>query len=357
MDVWALNLKGAAGIPFLGAASKCERGGRLVAVRRAGGGIDVGVLVRTRRWNSSAPAYRSFVVTASGGKKRSNRGGHSSSGKGENDPSIPEEDGLDVTTPQYDDKSKTNDCSRKPQFTLSNWRDVRANLVAKEQEHLLDTDGQGITSNEQPQMLSSKWAHPIPMLESGCVLLATEKLDGVPMFERTVILLLSLGSRDPRDRPFGVILNRPLRRKIKHMNPSNPHLATIFSDCSVHCGGPVEANMFLLKSSDGLLLPGFGEAVSGVYFGSRNNLDDAAVLVKKGAFMPRDFIFFEGYSGWEFDQLLDELESEYWVVASCSSHLVHQVYGTSSSNLWEEILQLMGGQYSELSRKPKQDDP
>ncbi|XP_074584251.1 LOW QUALITY PROTEIN: uncharacterized protein LOC141840227 [Curcuma longa] len=354
MDVWTLNLKGAGGIPFLGAVRKCERGGRLVAVRRAGGGIDVGVLVRRRRWNSSAPTYRSLVVRRTG-KKRSNRGGHSSSG--ENDPSIPEEDGLDVTTPQYDDKSKTNDYSRKPHFTLSNWRDVRANLVAKEQEHLLDTDGQGITSNEQPQMLCPKWAHPIPMLESGCVLLATEKLDGVPMFERTVILLLSLGSRDPRDRPFGVILNRPLRRKIKHMNPSNPHLATIFSDCSVHCGGPVEANMFLLKSSDGLLLPGFGEAVSGVYFGSRNNLDAAAALVKTGAFMPRDFVFFEGYSGWEFDQLLDELESGYWVVASCSSHLVHQVYGTSSSNLWEEILQLMGGQYSELSRKPKQDDP
>ncbi|KAG6520356.1 hypothetical protein ZIOFF_017405 [Zingiber officinale] len=70
---------------------------------------------------------------------------------------------------------------------------------------------------------------------------------------------------------------------------------------------------------------GLGEAVSGVYFDSRNNLDDAAALVEKGVvFMPQDFVFFEGYSGWELDQLLDEIEYEYWVVASCSSHLIHE---------------------------------
>ncbi|KAG6517343.1 hypothetical protein ZIOFF_020728 [Zingiber officinale] len=101
---------------------------------------------------------------------------------------------------------------------------------------------------------------------------------------------------------------------------------------------------------------GLGEAVSGVYFDSRNNLDDAAALVEKGVvFMPQDFVLFEGYSGWELDQLHDEIEYEYWVVASCSSHLIHEVSETFL-NLWEEVLQLIGGQYSELSRKPKQDN-
>ncbi|XP_074557624.1 uncharacterized protein LOC141813565 [Curcuma longa] len=127
-------------------------------------------------------------------------------------------------------------------------------LLAICSERLLDTDGLSITLSQQPQMLGSKWAHPIPMLETGCMLLATEKLDGC------------------------------------------------------QCSNVFEANMF-----------------------------------------------FEGYSGWEFDQLIDELESKYWVVASCSSHLIHEVSETSS-NLSEEVLQLMAGRYLELSRKPKQDD-
>jgi putative transcriptional regulator len=50
--------------------------------------------------------------------------------------------------------------------------------------------------------------------------------------------------------------------------------------------------------------------------------------------------------------LREEIESDYWYVAACSLNLI---CGGSSESLWEEILQLMGGHYSELSRKPKQD--
>ncbi|RWW11466.1 hypothetical protein GW17_00024926 [Ensete ventricosum] len=224
-------------------------------------------------------------------------------------------------------------------------------------EQLLDsgTPSKDTASTEPPQRVGLKWAHSIPVPETGCVLVATEKLDGVPSFERTVVLLLRLGSRDPRDGPFGVILNRPLHRKIKDMKPSNPNLATIFADCSVHFGGPLEANMFLLRMGDGAPLPGLEEVISGVCFGARNSLDEAAALVKKGVLRPHDFRFFVGYAGWQFDQLLDEIESNYWVVAACSSHLMDGATVDPSSNLWEEILQLMGGQYSDLSRKPKQD--
>ncbi|URD80727.1 hypothetical protein MUK42_05102 [Musa troglodytarum] len=278
--------------------------------------------------------------------------------KGNNDSSVPEEDGLDGNIPHYN-KSKFDD-STKSNHSLSDWRDFRANLVAHEQEQLLDsgTPSTDTASIEPPQQLGlKKWAHSIPVPETGCVLVATEKLDGVPSFERTVVLLLRLGSRDPRDGPFGVVLNRPLRRKIKDMKPSNPNLATIFAECSVHFGGPLEANMFLLRMGDGgAPLPGLEEVISGVCFGARNSLNEAAALVKKGVLRPQDFRFFVGYAGWQFDQLLDEIESDYWVVAACSSQLIDGATVDPSSNLWEEILQLMGGQYSDLSRKPKQDN-
>ena len=204
--------------------------------------------------------------------------------------------------------------------------------------------------------LGLKWAHPISVPETGCVLVATEKLDGVRTFERTVVFLLRSGTRHPHEGPFGVVINRPMHKKIKHMKPTNLDLATTFSDCSVHFGGPLDANMFLLKSGGKSKLTGFEEVVPGLCFGARNSLVEAAELVKKGVLKPQDFRFFLGYAGWQLDQLREEIDNDYWYVAACSSNLIHgSSADLSSEDLWDEILQLMGGHYSELSRKPKQD--
>lgn len=143
---------------------------------------------------------------------------------------------------------------------------------------------------------------------------------------------------------------------MKHMNPTNSELATTFSDCSLHFGGPLDASMFLLRAQGTSRLPGFEEVIPGVYFGSRNSLDEASALIKKGSLRPQDFRFFMGYAGWQLDQLREEIDSDYWHVAACSTNLISWMSQNSSSDdLWEEILQLMGGAYSELSRKPKQD--
>lgn len=213
-----------------------------------------------------------------------------------------------------------------------------------------------VISQKPSGKLGSKWAHPIPVPETGCILIATDKLDGVRTFERTVILLLRTGTRDPREGPFGVILNRPLHKKIKHMKPTNPDLATTFADCPLHFGGPLDASMFLLRAGESSPASNFEQVVPGICFGTRNSLDEAAALVKRGIFQPQDFRFFVGYSGWQVDQLREEIESDYWIVAACSSDLIGTRMIDSGLGLWEETLQLMGGQYSDLSRKSKEND-
>ncbi|XP_038990185.1 uncharacterized protein LOC103706109 isoform X2 [Phoenix dactylifera] len=363
MDVLALNPK--SGGPVWGAATKrLDKG--LLAVRRSagwrvlgrdeevigfGGGLEIRVSAR-RAGRASSLRYRSLVVKATGKKKNHDN----SSSSRNNEPSIPEGDGSEGIHPLHD-KSKSNESAHKSHRTLSDWRDFRAKLVHDEQVQLVDPDAltEDTASDVPSERLGLKWAHPLSMPETGCLLVATEKLDGVSSFERTVVLLLRLGTRDPREGPFGVILNRPLNKKIKHMKPSNPDLATTFADCSLHFGGPLDASMFLLKTCGNSSVPGFEQVVPDIYFGARNSLDEAAGLVKKGAIRPQDFRFFVGYAGWQFDQLQEEIESDYWVVAACSSQLIRSALADSSSNLWQEILQLMGGQYSELSRKPKQD--
>ncbi|KAF9608548.1 hypothetical protein IFM89_009914 [Coptis chinensis] len=280
-------------------------------------------------------SYRSVVVVVSAGKKN----------HGSNDHSVPEEDGSKGSRPASDgDICDIGD----------DWRKFRANLVARKQVHLVDVDNpfHDKASHEISKPLGQKWAHSISVPETGCVLVATEKLDGVPNFERTVVLLLRSGTKHPYEGPFGVVINRPLHKKIKHMKPTNLDLATTFADCSLYSGGPLEASMFLLNVGANPLLRDFEQVIPGLCFGARNNLDEAAAMVKKGVLRPRDFRFFVGYAGWQLDQLKEEIESDYWYVAACSANLIS---GGSSSGLWEEILQSMGGHYAEISKKPKQD--
>ncbi|WCJ34872.1 hypothetical protein M5689_016154 [Euphorbia peplus] len=297
-------------------------------------------------FSSSSATHHSLLIRAMA-KKNSN---------GNGDRSIPEGDGSKGSDTPDGKKSDDNSFQKSHHVNLD-WREFRAKMVVQEQAQTAEVDAAsqgGNTGDSKP--LGLKWAHPISVPETGCVLVATEKLDGVRTFERTVVLLLRSGTRHPQEGPFGVVINRPLNKKIKHMKPNNNELATTFSDCSLHFGGPLDASMFLLKTGEKAKLPGFEEVIPGLCFGARSSLDEAAALVKKGVLKPQDFRFFVGYAGWQLDQLRDEIESDYWYVASCSSNLIcGSASELASESLWEEILQLMGGDYSELSRKPKQD--
>lgn len=228
--------------------------------------------------------------------------------------------------------------------------------MSSNQEQTVDVNTLPQTSSDGPvHCLPRKWAHSISAPESGCVLVATEELDGNGTFERTVILLLKLGSKDAYDGPFGVILNRPLYTKMKHVNPSFRDPATPFSDCSLFFGGPVDMSIFLMRTNEGRPIKGFEEVAPGICFGFRTDLQKAGHLMKNGAVNPEDLKFYVGYSAWDHDQLLSEIDAGYWVVTSCSSGLITDALTTDPSCLWSEILQLMGGQYSELSQKPKED--
>ncbi|KAJ9559833.1 hypothetical protein OSB04_004993 [Centaurea solstitialis] len=281
---------------------------------------------------------KSFVVRAMG-KKNSQNNSDSSSPSGNGDHSIPEGEGHNGNNPAESNKSSN---TGTPNHT--DWREFRAILYLN-QQLMLNKQDEGVV--QESKRLGSKWAHPLTSPETGCVLVATEKLDGVQTFERSVVFLLGSGTRHPQEGPFGVIVNRPLHKKIKNMKPTNLHLATTFSDCLLHFGGPLEASIFLYDPE--------GRKT----FLISKKSSRICLLVLETPWMklrPQDFRFFVGYAGWQLDQLREEIDAGLWHVAACSSNLIFGgTQSSSTAGLWEEILQLMGGRYSELSRKPKQD--
>ncbi|GAB2290323.1 hypothetical protein Dimus_024603 [Dionaea muscipula] len=296
------------------------------------------------RHKCSSCSRISFAVRAMAKKSSGNSSSSSSDGDGSKGRDIPE-------------GSKSNDgISQNSNHVTLDWREFRATLFAREQA---ETAESGVHAHDEAQVdsksLGVKWAHPISVPEIGSVLVATEKLDRSRSFERTVVLLFRAGTKNPRESQLGVVINRPLHKKIKHMKPNSIDLTATFADSSLHFGGPLEASMFLVKTGENRKVAGCDEVIPGLSFGARNSLDEATRLVKKGVLKPQDFRFFVGYSSWQLDQLKQELDNNLWHVAACSANLIFGATHDSSEGLWEEILQLMGGQYSELSQKPKQD--
>ncbi|CAL4916268.1 unnamed protein product [Urochloa decumbens] len=220
------------------------------------------------------------------------------------------------------------------------WRSFRAQLYFNEQG-AKSVNLAVPTMPQQAVKIGDKWAHPLVEPEKGCLLVATEKLDGSHIFERTVILLLSaevLG-------PVGVILNRPSLMSIKEAESifaDDADIAGAFSGRPLFFGGPLEECFFMLgpraaaRSDMVARTELFEEVMPGLHYGTRESVGCAAELAKRGVVGVRDFRFFDGFCGWEREQLRDEVRAGLWRVAACSP----AVLGLASvvkGGLWEEV--------------------
>lgn len=279
------------------------------------------------------------------------------SGQGSTGQPLPEEEDSDKvqdsTAPLAHDRYSAGDDAVEAGLE-ADWRAFRARLVAGEQalsnSPKPNDRGEAIVTSTIGT-LGKSWAHPIPVPEAGCILVATEKLDGQVIFERTVIFLLCVGHNKPREGPFGLILNRPIVQTIKELEPTNRTFANTFGNCQLFYGGPLEADMFL-QMGEGRGENHFEEVIPGIRYGGSTGLQLATDLAKDGIVVPHDFRFYVGYAGWGFDQLMNEIATGLWCVAACSPDLIKK---TPTDHLWQEVLLLMGGRYADLSRKPKPD--
>ncbi|XP_042501081.1 UPF0301 protein BF2109 [Macadamia integrifolia] len=251
---------------------------------------------------------------------------------------------LGSPVPEDDNKPSIN----------ADWRSFRARLVAgelasrPENSSSNSVDPDTVEVEDHPPLdtsIGDKWAHTLPEPERGCLLIATDKLDGVHIFERTVILILSMGPVGPT----GIILNRPSLMSIKETRSTALDMASTFSDMPLFFGGPVEEGMFLVSpgpnkegSEDGVGKSGvFEEVMKGLYYGTKDSVGCAAEMVKRNVVKAGEFRFFDGCCGWEKDQLKGEIKAGYWTVAACSPTVIG-LTAVESAGLWEEILRLMG---------------
>ena len=251
-----------------------------------------------------------------------------------------------------------------------------------------------------PTLDKHRWAHPIPHLEPGCVLLANEKLGGV--FRQTVVLIVE---HSKSTGTFGVVINRYVTTTFVFANsrlekeygqrierqahfpithhcwcssrmlflcsPMEGDLMTIdeqqqdskldlslkmaFASSKVTYGGPVLADEYSVLHSFGEV-DGARKLCPGVYIGGSEEL---MIQVRLNNFSPKHALFVKGHAAWVPKQLQREIDKGVWYTAAASSDLILRYAGAPHSkvhdphpnDLWTDVMLCMQGPYAEIARR------
>mgnify|MGYP001247841922 FL=1 len=177
------------------------------------------------------------------------------------------------------------------------------------------------------------------ILEKGKILIAEPSIIGDASFNRSIILLVEHGSNGS----IGFILNKPMNLNISDLIPE------IESNLKIYNGGPVQQDnlYFIHKISD--LIPESIMISEGLYWSG--NFEYVLKLIKKGKINKNDIRFFLGYSGWDFNQLNDELNNNSWILSENSHN--KNIITAVDEVFWKNKMLDLGGEYSLWSNAPE----
>ena len=120
------------------------------------------------------------------------------------------------------------------------------------------------------------------------------------------------------------------------------------NDC-IYYGGPVEQDaLFYLHGFEGI--PGAMNVGNNLFLGGDFDIFKRHYL--KQNFNSDEIqrpMFFLGYSGWSEGQLVEELQSDTWLLVD-SSKVLDPL--NLSSNAWREYMKKMGGKYALWANSP-----
>lgn len=160
-------------------------------------------------------------------------------------------------------------------------------------------------------------------------------------FKRSVILL---GEHTP-EGTIGFILNKPTDLCLNDALEDFPPF-----EAPLYFGGPVQTDTIHFLHTIGQRLDGCKEILPGIFWGG--NLDVLKLMIETNQVSKNDIRFFAGYSGWEPEQLNDELTGKTWLISKGNKEVA---FNNNPDELWGEVLRSMGSQYAVLANFP--DDP
>lgn len=176
-------------------------------------------------------------------------------------------------------------------------------------------------------------------LQKGVLLLAEPSIIGDLSFNRSVILLAD----HTAEGSVGFILNKPLKYTIRDLIPE------IESDFKIYNGGPVEQDNLYFIHNIPDLIPNSIEISNGIFWGG--DFDFTKDLINTGAIKKKNIRFFLGYTGWDAEQLENEMQANSWILTK--NVYENKILGKSSTHFWKEKIVELGGDYLIWSNAPE----
>ncbi|TXG35794.1 YqgE/AlgH family protein [Seonamhaeicola maritimus] len=175
--------------------------------------------------------------------------------------------------------------------------------------------------------------------KKGDLLIAEPSIIGDVSFNRSIVLIADYSD----EGSIGFILNKPLEYTINELVPE------IKTDFKVYNGGPVEQDNLYFIHKIPELIPESIEISLGIYWGG--DFNKVAELIANGNISEKDIKFFLGYSGWDANQLDEELKGSSWVVTEnvYKQNIIEKDY----KSFWKEKMLEFGGEYSIWSNAPE----
>lgn len=157
-------------------------------------------------------------------------------------------------------------------------------------------------------------------------------------FKRSVVLLAD----HSEEGSFGIILNKPINIKLNEVINEFPDF-----DGQLYMGGPVKTDSLFFVHTLGETIEGSMKIMDGLYWGG--DIEVVKEMMRLKQITPDKIRFFIGYSGWESNQLEDELKRNSWVVSK--TH-VGQVINDNPADLWKNLIKTLGKEYEQWVNYP-----
>lgn len=171
----------------------------------------------------------------------------------------------------------------------------------------------------------------------GHLLVAEPSIIGDVAFNRSVVLLADHSEKGS----VGFILNKILDFTLKDLIPD------LDSNFKIYNGGPVEQDNLYFIHKVPELIPESIEIANGIYWGG--DFDVVIELIGKKLINEKQIRFFLGYSGWDAQQLNEELNSHSWIVTEDPTDIIARPY----NSFWKDKMMQLGGEYLLWSNAPE----
>lgn len=175
--------------------------------------------------------------------------------------------------------------------------------------------------------------------KKGNLLIAEPSIIGDLSFNRSIILLADHN----KEGSIGFILNKPLDYTLQDLVPE------IEANFRVYNGGPVEQDNLYFIHKIPELIPNSIEISEGIFWGG--DFTSVTHLINEGKLNETDIRFFLGYSGWETNQLINELLGNTWILTE--NIYKKEIIEKKETSFWKEKMLELGGEYSIWSNAPE----